>query len=310
MKSSYVPKISIIIPVYKVEKYLRVCLDSLCVQTLTDIEIICINDGSPDNCIEILKEYAKKDKRFHIINQENCGSGPARNNGIDHAKGEFIGFVDPDDWVSPDYFEILYNKATTSDADISATASVVKVYDDPTRKSIKKSVGFRSEKIIISEEKRESLICRSGTTCNKVFKKNLVDKYNIRFAETRSTGEDNPFNIIALAAANKIATTTMGTYFYRFRSDSATNKRSLKDIGIVEVYADIFSQIKELNLGEKYLNIIKKRALKDFGNTYSKLNPELRKKLLTELSQKMSSIRFNSTFRKFFIDLRWWVLRR
>ena len=102
----------------------------------------------------------------------------------------------------------------------------------------------------------------------------------------------------------------MGTYFYRFRSDSATNKRSLKDIGIVEVYADIFSQIKELNLGEKYLNIIKKRALKDFGNTYSKLNPELRKKLLTELSQKMSSIRFNSTFRKFFIDLRWWVLRR
>ncbi len=304
--SGFVPKISIIIPVYKVEKYLRFCLDSLCVQTLTDIEIICINDGSPDNCGEILTEYAGKDKRFYIINQENRGSGPARNNGIDHAKGEFIGFVDPDDWVSPDYFEILYNKATICGADISATANVVKAYEDPR----KKSVGFRGEEIIVSADKRKTLICRSGVVWNKIFNKNLVDKYNIRFAETKSTGQDNPFNIIALATANKIATTTMGTYFYRVRSDSAINARSLKDIGIVEVYADIFSQVKELNLVEKYLKIIKKRALKDFGNTYSKLNPELRKKLLTELSQNMPSIGFDKTFRRRLLDLRWLVLKR
>lgn len=304
--SGFVPKISIIIPIYKVEKYLRFCLDSLCVQTLKDIEIICVNDGSPDNCGEILKEYEKKDKRFYIINQENLGSGPARNNGLDHAKGEFVGFVDPDDWVSPNYFEILYNRATICGADISATSDIVKVHKYQT----KKSVGFQSKKIIVSVEKRKNLIYRSGIVWNKVFKKKLVDKYNIRFAETKSTGQDNPFNIIALATANKIATTTMGSYFYRVRSESAINSRSLKDIGIVKIYKDIFSQIKKLNLEENYFKIIKKRALKDFGNTYSKLNPEFREKLLAELSQSMPSLRFDSTFRRFSIDLRWLLFRR
>jgi len=304
--SRFVPKISIIIPIYKVEKYLRLCLDSLCMQTLKDIEIICVNDGSPDNCIEILKEYKKKDKRIYIINQENLGSGPARNNGLEHAKGEFVGFVDPDDWVSPDYFEILYNRATICGADISATSNVVKVHKYQT----KKSVGFQTKKIIVSVENRKNLIYRSGIVWNKVFKKKLIDKYNIRFAETKSTGQDNPFNIIALTTANKIATTTIGCYFYRVRSESAINSRSLKDIGVVKIYKDIFSQLKKLNLGENYFKIIKKRALKDFGNTYSKLNPEFREKLLVELSQSMPSLRFDSTLRRFSIDLRLLLLRR
>ena len=304
--SAFVPKISIIIPIYKVEKYLRFCLDSLCVQTLKDIEIICVNDGSPDNCGEILNEYQKKDKRFYILNQENLGSGPARNNGLDHAKGEFLGFVDPDDWVSPNYFEILYNRATICSADISATANIIKVH----KYQSKKSVGFQSEKIIVSDQKRKNLIYRSGVIWNKVFKKKLVDKYNIRFADTKSTGQDNPFNIISLATANKIATTTMGTYFYRVRSESAINSRSLKDIGIVEIYNDIFSQIKKLNLGENYFKIIKKRALKDFGNTYSKLHPKFREKLLAELSQNMPSLRFDRSLRRFSLDLRWLLFGR
>ena len=304
--SAFVPKISIIIPIYKVEKYLRFCLDSLCVQTLKDIEIICVNDGSPDNCGEILNEYQKKDKRFYILNQENLGSGPARNNGLDHAKGEFVGFVDPDDWVSPNYFEILYNRATICSADISATANIIKVHKYQT----KKSVGFQSEKIIVSDQKRKNLIYRSGVIWNKVFKKKLVDKYNIRFADTKSTGQDNPFNIISLATANKIATTTMGTYFYRVRSESAINSRSLKDIGIVEIYNDIFSQIKKLNLEENYFKIIKKRALKDFGNTYSKLHPKFREKLLAKLSQNMPSLRFDRSLRRFSLDLRWLLFGR
>ena len=304
--SAFVPKISIIIPIYKVEKYLRFCLDSLCVQTLKDIEIICVNDGSPDNCGEILNEYQKKDKRFYILNQENLGSGPARNNGLDHAKGEFVGFVDPDDWVAPNYFEILYNRATICSADISATANIIKVHKYQT----KKSVGFQSEKIIVSDQKRKNLIYRSGVIWNKVFKKKLVDKYNIRFAETKSTGQDNPFNIIALATANKIATTTMGTYFYRVRSESAINSRSLKDIGIVEIYNDIFSQIKKLNLEENYFKIIKKRALKDFGNTYSKLHPKFREKLLAKLSRNMPSLRFDRSLRRFSLDLRWLLFGR
>ena len=112
-------KISIIVPVYNVEKYLERCLDSLINQTLKDIEIICINDGSTDNSSEILKEYAKKDSRIIIINQNNQGISVARNNGMNKAKGKYIGFVDSDDWVDLDFFEKLYKAAEKHNAQIA-----------------------------------------------------------------------------------------------------------------------------------------------------------------------------------------------
>lgn len=112
-------KVSIIVPIYNVEKYLKRCLDSLVNQTLNDIEIICINDGSTDGSLEILNEYGRRDDRIVIINQENSGLSATRNKGIDIAKGQFIGFVDSDDWVSKDYFEKLYNSAIQNEAEIA-----------------------------------------------------------------------------------------------------------------------------------------------------------------------------------------------
>ena len=105
-------KISIIIPVYNIEKYLRECLDSVINQTLHDIEIICINDGSTDNSLEILKEYSQKDSRFILIDRENRGVAKSRNEGIEKAQGEFVCFMDPDDiYPNSDILEVLYNKA-------------------------------------------------------------------------------------------------------------------------------------------------------------------------------------------------------
>lgn len=101
-------KISIIVPVYNTEKFLEKCLNSLINQTLKDIEIICINDGSTDKSLQILEKFANKDKRIQIINQTNSGLSVARNIGIKKAKGEYIGFVDSDDWVDLNFFEQLY----------------------------------------------------------------------------------------------------------------------------------------------------------------------------------------------------------
>lgn len=114
-------KVSIIVPVYKVEKYLRRSMDSLVNQTLEEIEIICINDGSPDNCLEILKEYKEKfsNKNIVIIDKKNEGVWKGRFDGIKAAKGEYIGFTDSDDYVTLDYAEKLYNAAKSSQADIS-----------------------------------------------------------------------------------------------------------------------------------------------------------------------------------------------
>ena len=114
------PKVSVIIPVYNVEKYLRECLDSVINQTLKDIEIICVNDGSLDNCVEILNEYAIKDNRIIIINRENKGVAISRNEGIEKARGEFVCFIDPDDFYpTNDILETLYNSAIENNVLIS-----------------------------------------------------------------------------------------------------------------------------------------------------------------------------------------------
>lgn len=111
------PRVSVIIPVYNVEKYLRECLDSVVNQTLKDIEVICIDDGSTDSSMEILKGYAAKDKRIKIIKQKNKGAGAARNKGLKSAKGEYIHFLDSDDWIEIDAYEKLYNIIKDRDID-------------------------------------------------------------------------------------------------------------------------------------------------------------------------------------------------
>ena len=112
------PQISVVLPVYNVEEYLRQCLDSLANQTFEDFEVICVNDGSGDSSLSILEEYASEDERFKIISQENKGLSGARNTGMDHIKGKYTIFVDSDDWLELNALEKLYNKITALDSDI------------------------------------------------------------------------------------------------------------------------------------------------------------------------------------------------
>ena len=112
------PQISVIIPVYNVEQYLSKCLESIINQTLQDIEIICINDGSTDNSLQILEEYAQKDSRMIVINQENQGVGVARNKGLEIARGDYIWFVDSDDYVERNGLDYVYEKSKENNADI------------------------------------------------------------------------------------------------------------------------------------------------------------------------------------------------
>ncbi len=136
-------KVSIVIPVYNIEEYLQQCLDSITNQTLEDIEIICVNDGSTDSSLIILEEYAKKDERIIIINQDNAGAGVARNSGIKISKGEYIAFVDADDWIDLNYYELLYKEAKKSDADLVRTSYF---YEYPNGKEIEKTLSSLFEK--------------------------------------------------------------------------------------------------------------------------------------------------------------------
>lgn len=114
--------ISVIVPVYNVEKYLSKCIDSILAQTYKNLEIILVDDGSPDNCPKICDEYAKKDNRIKVIHKENGGLSAARNVALDIAKGEYIGFVDSDDFIAEDMYEVLYNLAEKYNAEISSVS--------------------------------------------------------------------------------------------------------------------------------------------------------------------------------------------
>ncbi|MBQ6394007.1 glycosyltransferase [Candidatus Saccharibacteria bacterium] len=133
------PKVSIIVPIYKVEKYLRECVDSILAQNLKEIEVILVDDGSPDRCGEIVDEYAEADSRVVPVHQKNSGYSVAVNRGIDMAKGEYIGIIESDDWIEPDMYEQLYKSAKENDADVTKGAFY---YYNPTLKGDRQNIVY------------------------------------------------------------------------------------------------------------------------------------------------------------------------
>lgn len=184
------PKVSVIIPVYNTEKYLEKCLESVCNQTLSDIEIICINDCSTDNSLEILNRYAADDERIKIINfPENRGAAAARNAGIDVATGEYIGFVDSDDYPDLDFYEKLHNRAKETGADV-AKGNYKSAHD-----------GYVDE--YLNEKIKEDKNNFAYAYCSAIFKRDIIIKNNLCFPDL-SDMEDPVFTINFALAANKV----------------------------------------------------------------------------------------------------------
>lgn len=219
-------KVSIIVPIYNVEKYLKRCLDSLVNQTLKDIEFICVNDGSTDDSLDILNEYAKRDERIVVINQENFGQSVARNRGIDVAKGEYIGFVDSDDWVSEDYFEKLHNSAIQNNAEI-AVGGIIRLH----RFNRRKFLTFDKE-IVTSDINLKFELCdmpEKSYVWNKIYKSSKLKEIGLKFEEG-IVFEDCIFTPQALFYFDKMVTVPDTYYFYWRRSDSTVKQKDEKTL--------------------------------------------------------------------------------
>lgn len=218
------PKISIIIPAYNVEKYIGECLLSIIKQTFKELEIIIINDGSTDRTEEIIKLFMK-DKRIKLISQENQGLSNARNKGISIAKGEYIGFIDSDDWIDKNYYEELLKTISKYKADY-AIASVLKhkkFYKKYNVLHKKENIAISlKDKIKISEDRTHRLF----NVWNKLYKKDFLLSNNITFPEGRIF-EDTTFNIKAIFYAKKIVTVPKVKYHYRQRTNSIINSKDI-----------------------------------------------------------------------------------
>ena len=256
------PKVSVVIPIYNVEKYLKKCLDSVINQTLKDIEIICVNDCSSDNSESIIKEYINKDNRVKLINNKNnYGIGYSRNIGIDNSLSDYISFIDSDDFVSENFIEELYSTALKNDADIVFTNNIYTVNEDTNnikpyyhnRMNIWKKK-FNNSYIegisnfnVNTEEKENTPEYPLVVVWNKLLKKDFLYKKSIRFFDYR-IAEDADFFYRILANNPKMYYNNNAKYYYFQRCSSLmTNIKKDNDMPIVilEVFENIFNYYKE-----------------------------------------------------------------
>lgn len=208
-----IPEISIIVPVYRVENYLVQCVESIRNQTLQDIEIILVDDGSPDNCGRICDQYAEKDPRIKVIHKKNGGLSSARNAGLKIASGEYIGFVDSDDYVSPVMFENLYHACVDNHVYLSA-CNYFYVFDDDVQKETESgqiSVMDREQffKKILTENGRIEMVA-----WNKLYHKSVFDGLEKPFPEGKLF-EDLGSMYKFVFAVDQVAYLDQGLYYYR-----------------------------------------------------------------------------------------------
>lgn len=237
------PLISIIVPVYKVEQYINKCIDSIINQTYKNLEIILVDDGSPDNCGSICDEYAKKDKRIKVIHKKNGGLSDARNVGINIAKGEYIGFVDSDDFINREMYAKLYKIIIEYDADI-AVCELKRFHDEG--KIIERVKKINT--ILYTQDEFLKKFFKIGSQSieyyahTKLYKKNMIEKEQYPVG---LTSEDVLGTYKALLKAKTIVKTTDELYYYRYNEQSITGSFSKKDFDLLEIWDKVVEYTKE-----------------------------------------------------------------
>lgn len=250
------PNVSIIVPVYNVEKFLSECLESLVNQTMPSIEIVCINDGSTDDSLKILKEYAKVDERIVIINKKNSGYGDSMNRGLEKATGEYVGIVEPDDFVELNTFEKMYGVAKEKNADVVKANFFeysTKKKDDTYKSNLflKKDVGE-----VIDLRERRHIFYQQPSIWSAIYKRQFLKKNKIRFLPSAGASyQDAGFNFKVFATARRVV--FMNESFLHYRQDNPNS--SVKSEGKVYAVKDEYDEV------EKYLG--ERGLMKEFGPT-------------------------------------------
>ncbi len=230
------PKLSVIIPVYKVEKYLRQCLDSVVNQTFRDMEIIIIDDGSPDRCGEICDEYARKDNRIFVIHKENGGLSTARNDGIERARGEWLTFVDSDDWCDTDYYENMLKKLNGRKADVFVACKhcweftdhqvVKRTYPDEFDYLKPQEMTSLCAKVLAPfyKDEKNKDAASMGVPWDKLYRTSFIKENGLWFDTNSKAWEDLLFNFCVFRKTKRVIGGSCMGYHYRMVPTSITRR--------------------------------------------------------------------------------------
>lgn len=233
-------KISVVVPVYKVEQYIYKCVDSILNQTFSDIEVILVDDGSPDRCGEICDKYAEKDTRIQVVHKENGGLSDARNAGMQYAAGEYIIFIDSDDYIDTDMFEYMYNNLVQAGADM-ATCGIYEVYSDRVEQQ------DETGDFVCSGEEAFRCILRGhtirGEIWNKLIRRSCIE--GLQFPKGKLY-EDIYFTVDMMQRIKQVAVGTKPKYYYLHREDSITGKPYRPQVyDIIEGYTKNYKVVQK-----------------------------------------------------------------
>lgn len=290
------PKVSVIVPIYNAQQFLEETLLSLYCQTLSDIEILCVDDGSTDKSCNILKAASERDTRIRIFNKANGGVGSARNLGLERAAGEYLLFIDADDVVSDDYIAQLYSSTLPEKPDIVVTGNVLNYWPDGSKTL--RNVGVTGEATLNnSPAKKAPLITVTGLVWNKLYRTAFIHGIGLQHYPKKSVVEDNYFIICSVALATSIKTISRGAYLYRQFPESMTNARKKPDdTSIYDVYnkarAFVFASSIIGDAAGEWDAIITKRQQIDLTNYHYELRPPERAKF-RELAKRETQGRVN-----------------
>lgn len=245
-------KVSVIVPVYNQEQYLRRCLDSILNQTLQEIEIILVDDGSTDLSLQILKEYESKDERIQVLTQKNQYAGVARNNGLKNATGEYVIFWDSDDYFHENALEALYLEAKTCDADICIGEAVK---EDVSSGMIYKNTHYVHEKKLpdkrpfnVDDVEEYIFNIANNSPWNKLYNREFIQKNNLQFQDIKRVN-DVYFVMMAFVYAKKITVTDQIIVYYQYRnSDSLSHNAVNNKEYIVKAYRKVLDELKKSNV--------------------------------------------------------------
>ena len=241
------PAVSVIVPVYNVEKYLGRCLDSLVMQTLEDIEIVVVNDGSPDDSQSIIDEYVRKHDNVVSYIKENGGLGDARNYGLERANGEYIGFIDSDDWAEPDMYEKMYAKAKDDDCDL-VVCDLIYTFEDNSKEDYTVA-GIRND---LNPDNKKAGFMSPLFAWNKLYKRELLLDNGLRYP-TGLWYEDIPVTLPCFALSNRTGYVNEAFVHYVQRESSIMGNRTNKKFyDIFTVLDRVYSFFKDHDLLEEY----------------------------------------------------------
>lgn len=285
-----------IIPVYNTEKYLKECLDSIVNQSLEDIEIICIDDGSTDNSLEILREYAENDSRFKIFSQENNGQGSARNYGLDVAKGEYIYFMDSDDFIELNTLSDCYDEASKNNLDFLMFQLIN--YDE-SKKSLYQdndydmpNVGDLVADNVFSYNDLNHLIFQVAVSpVNKLYSKKFLDDIKVRFPED-VIFEDNIFFWNVFLNAKRIKFLKHHYYIRRRHPSSTTGNAGIKFIDTLEIHNRIFSIFKKFNIFDEFKKDLFNKKVVLANVRFNQVNDEIKSVFFNEMKKDFKEMSY------------------